>query len=446
MGDEGAMTVVVTRFAPSPTGRLHVGNLRTALLNALLARSRGGRFLLRIDDTDDTRSEARFEAAIREDLAWIGLTWDGESRQSDRLDRYEAAAARLRGSGRLYPCYETPEELERRRRLQRAQGRPPVYDRAALALSAAERAALEAEGRRPHWRFRLDHEAVTWADGVQGPARIDAASVSDPVLIRADGRFLYTLASVVDDAEFGVTDVVRGADHLTNTAAQIQIFAALGAAPPRFAHHSLLTGPGGAPLSKREGATTLADLRAAGVEPLALVALLARLGSARDVAPIGGLDQAAADFDLAAFGAAPVAFDPERLARLSAQTLRGLPFAAVADRLAAHGVVGPKARPFWEAVRPNLDRLDDVAEWWRIVIEGPAPTTPAPEDAAFVETALALVPPRPWDATTWRLWTERVKAETGRKGAALYKPLRRALTGRDSGPDMAALLPLLDRA
>jgi glutamyl-tRNA synthetase len=433
---------MLTRFAPSPTGFLHVGNLRTALMNWLAARAAGGRFLLRLDDTDAARCEARFADAIRADLRWAGLTWDAEARQSDRLAAYAAAADALRGSGRLYPCYETPEELERRRRLQRAQGKPPVYDRAALAMSEADRERLDAEGRRPHWRFMLDRRQVGWDDGVLGPTHIDAGSVSDPVLIRADGRFLYTLASVVDDSDLGVTDVVRGADHVTNTATQIQIFEALGVAPPRFAHHSLLTAPGGAPLSKREGATALADLRADGIEPLALVALLARLGSSRDVAPVASLADAAEGFDLAAFHAAPAAFDVDQLRRLSAQILRATPYDAVADRLTALGVVGPRAEQFWSAVRPNLDRLSDAVDWWRVVEDGAEPVV-SPEDAAFVAQAMALLPPQPWGPNTWSAWTGAVKDATGRKGGALFRPLRRALTGRDSGPDMAAFMPLL---
>ena len=434
---------MLTRFAPSPTGLLHAGNLRTALFNRLLATRAGGRFLLRLDDTDAARCEDRFADAIREDLAWAGLAWDAEVRQSDRLDRYAAAADALRAAGRLYPCYETPDELEFRRRAQRLQGLPPVYDRAALALDDADRARLEAEGRTPHWRFLLDREAVAWDDGVLGPQRVDAASLSDPVLIRADGTVLYTLASVVDDAELGVTDVVRGADHVTNTAVQIQLFAALGHGAPRFAHHSLLTGPGGAALSKRDGAMALADLRAAGVEPAALVSLLARLGSSRDVALLAGPEAAAADFALADFGAAPVVFDPDQLARLSAQAVRAMPFAQAAPRLAALGIDGPKAEPFWEAVRPNLDRLADAADWWAL-IHDPQPAIAA-EDADFVSQAMALLPPRPWDGATWGAWTAAVKAATGRKGRALFMPLRRALTGRERGPDMAALMPLLEK-
>lgn len=436
--------MIVTRFAPSPTGLLHLGNLRTALFNALLARRHDGRFLLRIDDTDDTRSEARYEAAIRDDLTWVGLHWDGTFRQSDRLSHYAAAAERLRAAGRLYPCWETPEELDRRRRLQRAAGRPPIYDRAALRLDPGVQARLEAEGRRPHWRFLLEPGAMAWADGIQGVQSVDAAHVSDPVLIREDGRFLYTLASVVDDIETGITDVVRGADHITNTAVQIQIFRALGAEPPRFAHLSLLTGAGGAALSKREGSLSIGDLRRDGVEPMALVSALARLGSSRPVELLRDIAAAADAFSLDDFGPAPVVFDPDLLPRLTAQALHEYPYAAVEQRLSALGIDGTKASAFWEAVRPNLSRLDEAAAWWDLVTKGAAPVV-APEDAAFVAQAMAMLPPAPWDGTTWRQWTDAVKAASGRKGAALFRPLRRALTGRDSGPDMALLMPLLQR-
>lgn len=434
---------MLTRFAPSPTGFLHVGNLRTALLNWLAARAAGGRFMLRLDDTDAARCEERFAQGIRDDMRWLGLAWDVEARQSARLSRYAAAADALRAAGRLYAAYETPEELEMRRRIQLSQGRPPLYDRAALKLTAADRARLEAEGRRPHWRFRLETGAA-WGDGILGPQRVEPGAVSDPVLIRADGTVLYTLASVVDDAEFGVTDVIRGADHVTNTAVQIEIFEALGAAPPRFAHHSLLTGPGGAALSKREGALSLAELRAQGIEPMALASLLSALGSGRDVAPLTDLAQAAAGFDLSSFGAAPVAFDADQLARLSVDVLRRLEFPAVADRLAALGIEGPKAAGFWAAVRPNLDRLEDAAGWWAVV-RGDFEPVIAPEDADFAALALGALPPRPWGPDSWAVWAAEMKARTGRKGRALFVPLRRLLTGRDHGPDMASLMPLLEK-
>jgi glutamyl-tRNA synthetase len=422
---------------------LHLGNLRTALLNWLAARAAGGRFMLRLDDTDAARCEDRFAVAIREDLRWLGLGWDAEARQSARLAAYAAAADALLAAGRLYPCYETPEELEFRRRMQLSQGRPPIYDRAALRLTDAQRAAFEAEGRRPHWRFRLDAGAA-WRDGILGPQKVEAGAVSDPVLIREDGTVLYTLASVVDDAEFGVTDVIRGADHVTNTAVQIEIFAALGATPPRFAHHSLLTGPGGAALSKREGALSVAELRAEGVEPMAVVSLLSALGSARDVAPLSDMAQAVAGFDLSGFGAAPVVLDLDQIRRLSAEVLRRKDFSAVADRLAALGIEGPTAALFWAAVRPNLDRLSDAAEWWAVVRGDVGPVIDA-EDAEFCALAMGALPPRPWGPQTWGEWTAEMKAKTGRKGRALYLPLRRLLTGRDHGPDMAALMPLLEK-
>ena len=436
-----ALAMTVTRFAPSPTGYLHLGNLRTALMNALIARRHSGRFLLRLDDTDSDRSRPEYAEAIREDLAWLGLPWDGEARQSERLGLYASAADRLRAAGRLYEAFETPQELELRRRAQLAAGKPPVYDRAALALSEAERARLRAE-RPGHWRFRLDADRVAWTDGILGSVSIDAASLSDPVLIRGDGQVLYTLASVVDDLEMGVSDVVRGADHVTNTAVQIQIMTALGGAAPRFAHHSLLTGPGGEALSKRLGALALRDLRAAGIEPEAVVALMARLGTGTAPDPLARVADLAADFDLARFGAAPTRFDPEELSALSAKILHGLDFPAVAEDLAALGVPAGIAPAFWEAVRGNVATRQEIAGWWEICRDG-VPVTAAPEDAEFVAAALALLPPPPWDADTWSGWTAAVRAATGRKGRALFLPLRRALTGRDRGPEMGALMPLL---
>ncbi|MGG7565624.1 glutamate--tRNA ligase [Rhodovulum sp. DZ06] len=433
--------MTITRFAPSPTGLLHLGNLRTALFNWALARKAGGTFLLRLDDTDPERSRPEFAEAIRADLAWLGLAWDREETQSARLDRYEAAAEALKASGRLYPCWETPEELDRRRKIQRTQGRPPVYDRAALRLTEAEKAELAAQ-RAPHWRFKLSHERIEWVDGILGEQSIDAASVSDPVLIRADGQVLYTLASAVDDSEMGVTDVVRGADHVTNTAAQIQIIRALGAEPPRFAHHSLLTGPGGEALSKRLGALSLQDLRGQGIEPAAILSLLSRLGSADPVEPRRDLAEIAAGFDLSRFGAAPVKLDPADLGPLTARILHETPFADAAPRLAALGIEGPDAAPFWAAVQGNLGTLAEAAEWWDIAQNGAAPDVDH-DDADYVALALSRLPDRPWGPETWKDWTGALKAETGRKGKALFMPLRRALTGRRAGPDMAAFLPLM---
>jgi glutamyl-tRNA synthetase len=434
--------MAITRFAPSPTGLLHVGNLRSAVMNWALARQTGGTFILRMDDTDTERSEPRYADAIRRDLEWLGLTWDREERQSARLDRHAEAAERLRAAGRLYDCFETPLELDLKRKKQLNQHLPPVYDRAALKLTEGNKARLRAEGRRPHLRFLLEQSEVRWDDLIRGPQHVDAHSLSDPVLVREDGQLLYTLASVVDDAEMAVTHVVRGADHVTNTGTQIQIFTALGAAPPAFGHHSLLTGPQGEALSKRLGALSLADLREAGVEPLALVSFMARLGSARPVEVMASLDDVVTGFEIGSFGLSPTRFDPDELQLHSAKTLRALPVESVKERLQAVGVEQDIAAEFWQAVGPNLDRLADAAEWWALCRDGAAPVI-APEDAAFVTQAMALIPPRPWGAGTWQEWTAAVKAATGRKGRALFRPLRLALTGRDHGPEMAALMPLL---
>jgi glutamyl-tRNA synthetase len=435
--------MTVTRFAPSPTGYLHVGNLRTALFNWLIARAAGGTFILRLDDTDPERSKTAYADAIREDLDWLGLHWDREERQSARLDRYAAAADRLRAEGRLYEAFETPAELDLKRKKQLNMGRPPVYDRAALSLTGDARAALRAE-RPGYWRFLLDRARIEWDDLILGPQSIDAASVSDPVLIRGDGQVLYTLASVVDDTEMGITHVVRGADHVTNTATQIQIMAALGHAPPAFAHHSLLTGAQGEALSKRLGTLSLRDLRAAGVEPMALISLMARLGSADPVELRPDLDAVIAGFDIARFGAAPTKFDAGDLTPLSAHFLAAQPVGAVMADFAALGVAAVEAERIWPAIRDNVARRSDIAVWVGLIREG-APPLVAAEDEAFVAEALALLPPPPWGETAWADWTAAVKAATGRKGKALFLPLRKALTGRADGPDMAALMPLLQK-
>ena len=431
----------VTRFAPSPTGYLHVGNMRAALMNWMIARRAGGTFILRLDDTDAERSRQEYADAIRRDLEWLGLDWDREERQSARLDRYRDAAERLRASDRLYEAFETPGELDLKRKKQLNMGQPPVYDRAALALPEAERARLRAE-RGGHWRFLLDRERIEWTDGILGPLSIDAASLSDPVLIRGDGMVLYTMASSVDDVEMGVTHVVRGADHVTNTATQIQIMAALGHGHPAFAHHSLLTGPQGEALSKRLGTLALRDLRARGVEPAALLSLMARLGSSEPVELRASARELAEHFDLSQFGAAPTKFDAADLDPLTAHHLQSLSYDAVADEIAALSVPAGEAERFWAVVRGNIATRADMAVWWRLMSEGAAPDV-APDDAAFVEEALSRLPEPPWDEGTWQAWTGAVKEATGRKGRALFMPLRHALTGRTDGPDMAALMPLL---
>jgi glutamyl-tRNA synthetase len=430
---------IITRFAPSPTGQLHVGNIRTALHNWMFARSRGGKFMLRIDDTDAERSEERFVDAIRADLAWLGLASDGEERQSARFALYEARFAELHAAGRVYPAYETAQELDLKRKVALGRGLPPVYDRAALALSDADRAALETDGVKPHWRFKLDHGTpIEWDDLVRGHQKFDPATMSDPVVRRADGSWLYMLPSAIDDAEMAVSHVVRGEDHVSNTALQIQMFAALGVKPPSFAHEALLTGSEGK-LSKRLGSLGVDHFREIGIEPQAVRALLARIGTSDPVEPIADAAPLIASFDFARFGRAPARFDEAELAALNAKIIHRLDFAAVADRL-PEGMGAAE----WEAVRPNLTTVADASVWWR-VIAGPIATPAVPEDCAFLAAAAKVAATIDWSADPWHALTAALKAETGRTGKALFLPLRRALTGLDHGPDMAALLPLIGR-
>ena len=437
--------MTTTRFAPSPTGYLHVGNLRTALFNYLIARKAGGTFILRLDDTDPERSKPEFADAIKEDLEWLGLTWDRVETQSSRLDRYVAAADDLRSKGRFYEAFETPIELDLKRKKQLNMGKPPVYDRAALALSDAEKDALRAERGDGVWRFKLDHTRIEWADQILGEMSIDAASVSDPVLIRGDGQFLYTLASVVDDTEMGVTHVVRGSDHVTNTATQIQIIEALGGAVPSFAHHSLLTGPQGEALSKRLGTLSLRDLRARGVEPMALLSHMARLGSSDPFELRTSVEELIENFDVTRFGAAPTKFDEDDLFPITARHLASLPLQAVASDIAGLGVPSDQAERFWRVVRENITTRADMAAWWAMFQNG-ATAIVDDEAAEFVATACELLPSAPSDDSAWGTWTAAVKEATGRKGKGLFMPLRKAVTGRERGPDMSDVMALFQIA
>jgi glutamyl-tRNA synthetase len=428
---------VVTRFAPSPTGRLHVGNIRTALHNWLWARKHGGRFILRLDDTDRERSDEAFVDAIREDLAWLGLAADEEHRQSARFHRYEAALETLRAAGRVYPAYETAQELDLKRKVLLGRGKPPVYDRAALDLAGDARARLEAEGRRPHWRFKLDSgRRIEWDDLIRGHQHLDPALLSDPVIRREDGSWLYMLPSVVDDIDMGVSHVVRGEDHVTNTGLQIQMFEALGEPPPAFAHEALLVGSEGK-LAKRLGSLGVAAMREAGIEPLALVAKLARIGTSLSVEPVAEAGPLIETFDFASFGRAPARFDMDELAALNARIVHQLPFDRVSGRLPAG-----MNEADWAAIRPNLRQVGEAADWWQILhghVTGPA----AEEDRAFLAAAADAAGAIDWGEAPWPQLVARLKAE--RSGKALFQPLRRALTGRDSGPEMAVLLPLIGR-
>jgi glutamyl-tRNA synthetase len=419
---------VTTRFAPSPTGRLHVGNIRTALHNALFAHKNGGHFVLRIDDTDRERSTAAFDQAIRDDLDWLGLTPDTIVRQSERFDLYERQFAALREAGRVYACYETPEELELRRKVLLGRGLPPVYERKPADAPAPE-------GREPHWRFRLDHDApIMWIDLIRGPQRFDPHLLSDPVVRREDGSWLYMLPSVIDDIDLEITHVVRGEDHVTNSAAQIQMFEALGARPPEFAHEALLVAAEGK-LSKRLGSLGVEEIRAQGLEPLALLSLLARLGTSQPVEAVASLDELAATLDFAHFGRAPAHFDLHDVELLNARLLHHLDFAAVSDRLPADAI-----EEDWLLLRANLARVSDFAEWQAVIDGDLEPAEIAEEDRPMIAEAAQIAATLDWSSDPWHALAGALKAATGRKGKALFHPLRLALTGRDSGPEMAGLL------
>lgn len=437
------MTRPVVRFAPSPTGRLHVGNVRTALINWLFARGQQGKFILRIDDTDLERSTQENEDALREDLTWLGLSWDDTFKQSDRFDVYEQAAETLRARGLLYPCYETAEELDVKRKIAQSRGRPPVYDRAALALTAEDRAKLEAEGRKPHWRFKLSGNRVEWNDLVRGPQSIDTSSVSDPILIREDGSFLYTLPSVVDDIEAGITHVVRGEDHVTNSGAQIEIFLALGGQAPEMAHTPLLVGADGSALSKRLGSLSLGQLRERGLEPMAISSLLAKLGTSDNIEARDNLATLSEEFAFSKIGRAPARFDENDLTALNANLVRAMPYETARARLEA---IDPRAanEAFWLAVRENCTYVSEASNWVEPVF-GQATPVIAEEDREFISGAAAHLPAGDLTASSWSDWTNTLKAATGRKGRGLFMPLRKALTGMEHGPDMGALLPLIGR-
>ncbi len=425
---------VVTRFAPSPTGRLHVGNIRTALHNFLFARKNGGKFILRIDDTDRERSTAEFDQAIRDDLDWLGLSADGMVRQSERFDLYEREFQRLKDTGRVYPCYETPEELELRRKVLLGRGLPPVYERKPADASTPV-------GRAPHWRFRLDHDApIVWNDLIRGEQRFDPKLLSDPVVRREDGSWLYLLPSVIDDIDLGVTHIVRGEDHVSNSAAQIQMFEALGAKPPKFAHEALLVAAEGK-LSKRLGSYGAEHLREEGVEPLALLDVLARIGTSQPVEPIASLDELADGFDFATFGRAPAHFDPHDIELINARLLHQLPYSAIADRL-------PKdaTEENWLLLRPNLERLSDFAGWFEVLHGDVDPPELSHEERLLVKDAASIAERLGWNSEPWRELTTELKNSTGKKGRELFHPLRLALTGRESGPEMAGLVSQMGKA
>lgn len=436
------------RFAPSPTGYLHIGNARPALWNALLARKAGGTLLLRYDDTDTERSTEHYAECILEDLAWIGIVPDRIERQSLRFARYAEVLADFKARGLVYAAYETPDELERKRKRQQARGLPPVYDRAALGLSEAEKAAFVAEGRMPAWRFKLSGKTVRWQDGVRGDAHIETSSLSDPILARGEalenggGGYLYTFASVVDDVDFGITDILRGEDHVANTAVQIEIFEAMGAALPRFSHHNLIAAANGEEMSKRKGTLSIRSFREEGVDPLAVAIVATLTGTSEAVRPLADLSELTNLLEPQKFSRALTKFDPAEIRDLSVKLLHAKPFAEIAPKLAGLGIHGSKAEAFWAAVHGNISRIEEAAEWWAIVTSAQHFESAEPE---FLARAAEVLPEEPFDESTWSRWVAAIQASTGRKGKALFMPLRLALTGREHGPELKALLPLIGR-
>lgn len=433
---------IKTRFAPSPTGMMHIGNARTALITWLFARAHNGHFLLRIDDTDHERSKPEYEAALKESLTWLGLNWDDTFNQKDRTALYDEKIAQLKASGDLYPCYETADELALKRKSQLARGKPPLYDRAALELTEAQIAKYEAEGRSPHWRFKMKHTPIEWQDMIRGAVAFKGEDMSDPVVIREDGRPLYHLCSIIDDIDSGITHTIRGEDHVANTAAHIQMFEALGATPPTFAHLPLIAAADGSKLSKRFGSLSILELRDEdALEPMAVTSLLARLGSSDPIEAFGSVQPLIDSFDIGKFSRSTPKLDQEDLLRLNAKILHDTPFSTIQPRLSSLGL-DQVDETFWNAVRANISVLKDVQDWWDVTN---GPVTPIIEEPDFIAEALTLLPAEPWDESTWKNWSTAVKEQTGRKGKQLFMPLRQALTGMQHGPELDTLLLLIGR-
>ncbi len=430
---------IKVRFAPSPTGMLHVGNARTALISWLFTRANNGHFMLRIDDTDKVRSKDEYELAIEEGLSWMGMDWDSKARQRDRSDIYESKIEQLKTDGRLYPCYETPEELDLKRKSQLSRKLPPIYDREALELSEDKIKSYKAQGRKPHWRFKLNHAPIIWNDIVRGDIKFDGKDLSDPVLIREDGSPLYHICSVIDDIDYDITHVVRGEDHVSNTACHIQMFEALGAKAPIFAHLPLLSDKEGGKLSKRIGSLSLKDLQDDGLEPMSIVSLMARLGSSEPIEAFSDIKTVIDNFDISKFSRGTPKFDAEELVRLNTKILHEMSFDNAKPRLIELDL-SELDEEFWNIVRPNITRMSDAKEWWNVA---KGPVTPIIEDPEFIKAALELMPPTPWNKDTWMNWANAVKAQTGRKGKKLFMPLRQALTGMDHGPELSELLLLI---
>lgn len=433
---------VRVRFAPSPTGMLHIGNARTALITWLFARAEGGHLLLRIDDTDNERSKVEYEKAIEESLTWLGISWDEKANQKDRLARYDEQIEKLKAEGRLYACYETPEELSLKRKSLLSRGKPPIYDRAALELTDEQVAAHEADGRSPHWRFKLLTDPIHWKDHIRGDVNFHGKDLSDPVVLREDGSPLYHLCSVIDDIDFEMTHIVRGEDHVSNTATHVQMFEALGGKVPDFAHLSLISDAEGGKLSKRLGSLSILDIRdVEGLEPMAVSSLLARLGTSESIEVFDDIQPLIESFGFDKFSRGTPKLDPDELLRLNSKLIHEIAFGDVSERLEQMGLQDLD-EDFWDAVKANLERVSDVKSWWEVA-KGPVTSVIEDENAEYITDALNAIPPAPWDEDTWSAWTSALKESTGRKGRGLFMPLRQALTGMEHGPDMASLLLLI---
>ena len=432
--------MIKVRFAPSPTGYLHIGNFRTALVNFLFARNVNGHFMLRIDDTDQERSSLEYEEAIKEDLSWMSINWDSLEKQSSRLSNYDDALENLLDKKRAYPCFETAEELSLKRKGQLSSGKPPVYDRSALKLSDSDIADLKSKGKKAHYRFLLNHTDVNWDDLVKGPSKYNMSNLSDPVILREDGRVIYTLASVVDDIDFKVTDILRGEDHMTNSAAQIQLFEALGSSAPRLGHLSLLTDISGSGLSKRLGSLSLKDLRHEGFEPMAISSLLSKVGTSDPIDVFKDIKQIIKEFDINKFGKSKPKFDQNELSNLNSKFFQLMDYEDIINKLKTMDLNITKE--FWYLIRGNIEILDDVKIWMNVCF-GNIQTKNI--DSDLLSLALKLLPHDQFNENTWSIWTNLLKIESGKKGKDLYKPLRLCLTGQDNGPEMANLISIMGR-
>jgi len=413
---------------------LHVGNVRTALINWLFARQHNGVFMLRMDDTDLLRSKPEYEDGIKKDLEWLGLRWDEFARQSERLSRYEQVKEQLIKAGRLYPCYETQNELDMKRKMQLSRGLPPIYDR-----NKADE--VPKEGRKPHYRFMLNDEQIEWDDLIRGNINFQARNLSDPIVIREDGSMTYILCSAVDDIDFGITHILRGEDHITNTAIGIQITKALGHKPPQIGHLSLLQSKTGE-ISKRIGGFDIAALREQFIEPMAINSLLAKMGTSDPTEATNDINKLIAEFDSKKFSPSAVNYDFNELLQLNHKLISQMSYEQIKPSLDKLEV--EISKELWQAASSNLNSVAEIMAWWKVCNQEITPVINK-ADEEFLKEACALLPEGGFDLSTWDIWVSKIKQVTGRSGKQLFMPLRLSLTGQDHGPELKLLLPLIGR-